>query len=117
MKVLIDKKAAIISSVLAFPFMALASYFWIQIYFSLRTTDQIAFYSISEIIFLLGSPLTLVYILSLELLDKILTKLLGNNLAFLVLPVLNLLFLIQWIIWSQLIVWILRKFPNIKKIL
>ncbi len=114
MKLLISKKAAKIAVVSALPFMALASYFFIQIYFSTRTTDQIAYYSISQIIFLLGSPLTLIYILSLEIFDKILTKLLGNNLAFLVLPTLNLLFLIQWIIWSQVIVVINRKFSKSK---
>ncbi len=110
MKLLINRKAAKIAVISALPFIMLASYFWIKIYFSVRTTDQIAFYSISQIIFLLGSPLTLIYILSLKRLDKILTELLGNNLSFLVLPILNLLFLIQWIIWSQLIVYLNRKF-------
>ncbi len=110
MKLLISKRAAKIAVISALPFMALASYFWIQIYLSVRTTDQIIFYSISQTIFLLGSPLTLIYILSLKILDRILTEFLGNNLAFLVLPILNLLFLLQWIIWSQLIVYVNRKF-------
>lgn len=114
MKLLIDRKAAFTASILAFPFMALASYFWIQIYFTTRTSDQIFCYSISQFIFLLGSPLTLIYILCLEILDKILTELLGNNFAFLVLPIMNLMFLIQWIIWSQLIVLIKEKFGKIK---
>jgi hypothetical protein len=60
MKLFISKKAARIAAISALPFMTLASYFWIQIYFSVITTDQIAFSSISQIIFLLGSPLTLI---------------------------------------------------------
>ena len=117
MKLVISKRAAKIAVISALPFMALASYFWIQIYFSVRTTDQIVFSSISQIIFLLGSPLTLIYIMSLKMLDRNLTELFGSNFSSLVLPTLNLLFLIQWIIWSQLIAIIYQKFSRAKNYL
>jgi hypothetical protein len=107
---LISKKAAIISSVLAFPFMASASYIWIQIYMTESITDKMFFQFYSLTIFLLGSPLTLIYMFLMAVIEKILKEAIENNLEFLVLPTLNLLFLIQWIIWSQLIVFIRRKF-------
>ena len=112
----INKKAAIIGTILALPFMALASYFWILIFFTSNPTDQVVSQWISTAIFLLGSPLTLLYLLSLPFLDRFLTAFLGNNLEFLVLPVFNLLFLLQWILWSQLIAFIYRKFSKLNKL-
>ena len=94
----LDKQAAAIAVVSAIPFVALASYSWIR-----ATTDQSfpAYEAdhFGDMIYLLGSPLTLI-VLGLPYYAGTFLKGSDNWWAI---PLTDLLFVLQWVIWSQLI--------------
>ena len=60
--------------------------------------------------FVLGAPLTVLYGLLMPYIGQFLIWAMGTNLRSLVPIPVSALFIIQWIIWSQLIVWTYRKF-------
>jgi len=104
------KKAALVSIVCAMPFMFLATWFWINAQKPSVFSD--ALYNMGDALFQLGFPLTtLFYLLLLSFLGGKFTK----ESEVWALPFINILFLIQWIIWSQIIVWIYRKFYKPRK--
>ncbi|MGI8470490.1 MAG: hypothetical protein ACR2N3_18785 [Pyrinomonadaceae bacterium] len=102
------KKTALISIFCALPFMFLASWFWIS-------AQKPSFYSndlyiFGDAIFQLGFPLTtILYIFLLKIFGGNFTK----ESEIWALPLINFVFLIQWIIWSQLIVVIRRRFKKL----
>lgn len=110
MKILVSRKAALIAILASAPFVATATYFCVRAYLEVRwPVDAIIYWTIGTAIFLLGSPLTLIYQLLMPYIGQFLMWTIGNELAFLVVPVYILLFICQWIIWSQLIVVIWRR--------
>ena len=93
------------------PFVGLGSYYIVLAYQESRwPVDAMYLFWKGTFIFLLGSPLTLIYTLLMPYIGSFLRWGIGNELGFLVVPVYVLLFWCQWIIWSQLIVLIYRKF-------
>lgn len=102
---LVSKRAALIAIVAAIPFVAVATYYLVQADLETRwPVDAIVYRTIGTAIFLLGSPLTLIYMVSMPYIGRFLMWSIGSYLEFLVVPVYVLLFISQWIIWSQLIV-------------
>lgn len=91
-------KAAIIAILSAIPFILVASIFWIA---QESVTEEGMLVLMGFIILLFGMPLTL------------LPSFIDFQLSYrLTLFLLDFLFIIQWIIWSQLIVYIRRKFSK-----
>ena len=79
------------------PFMFMASWFWISAQKPSVYSDVL--YNMGDVIFQLGFPLTtLFYVLFLGFIGNFTKKS-----EFWSLPIINILFLIQWIIWSQLV--------------
>ncbi len=104
------KKAALISIICALPFMSLASWFWIRGQEPSIYPDTL--YNLGDAISQLGFPMTTtLYIFLLSIFGKF-TK--GSEVW--ALPLINFFFSIQWIIWSQLIVFIYRKFFKSSKL-
>ncbi len=110
MKIRVSRKAALIAILAAVPFVGTATYFCVRAYLEVRwPVDAIIYWTIGTAIFLLGSPLTLIYQLLMPYIGQFLMWSIGNVLAPLVIPVYIILFICQWIIWSQLIVLAYRK--------
>ena len=110
MTIFINRKAAIIAVIASLPVVVFSTYHWILAYTIPPSIESnyhgiIGFYG-----FMLGSPLTLLYTLSAPYIGTFLRWTIGNELDFLVIPVMALLFIAQWVIWSQLIVIGYRKF-------
>lgn len=109
MKFLVSRKAILIATIAALPILALASFFWISAREPSVYSDTI--YAFGDGLFQLGFPLT-------TTLFSALLKISGGRFTrdseLWVLPLMNLGFLIQWIIWSQLIVFIYRRFKGFK---
>ena len=76
---------------------------------SRRPDESFLLWGIGTAIFLLGSPLTLLYAILMPYIGRFLMWSIGNELGILVIPVYILLFVCQWIIWSQLITLAHRK--------
>jgi len=111
MRLLISKKAAVVATVAALPFVGTGFYFFIRAFTETRWPEDAIFYGIyGTLVFMLGSPLTLLYVLAMPYIGRLLIWSIGNDLAFLVPVVYTLLFVTQWIMWSQLIAWAHRKF-------
>jgi hypothetical protein len=112
MKLLASRKAAGIAVISALPFISAATYY----FYLACTVDNygVIYWWISEAILMLGSPLTLIYMLLMPYIGAFLDRLIANQLGFLILPVYILLFIIQWIIWSQLIVIAWRRLRRIR---
>jgi hypothetical protein len=100
-------KAAIIAMLAALPIMTLATFFWIRARVPSVYSDTI--YSFGDTLFQLGFPLTTV--LFTTLLDILGGKFTRESELW-ALPLMNIAFLLQWMIWSQLIVWIRDKFQS-----
>jgi hypothetical protein len=98
-------KAAFIASISALPLMALATWFWMRAQEPSGFSDML--YLMGDAGFQLGFPLTtIVYLLFLAALGGAFTR----ESEVWALPLLNFAFLLQWIIWSQLIIfWKARK--------
>ena len=103
------KRAAPTSIFCALPFVFTASWLWIS-------AQKLSFYSdtaynLGDAIFHLGFPLTTGFF-------NLLLNQLGGKFTqeseFWALPLMNISFLIQWILWSQLIVLIYRQFKKLK---
>ncbi len=110
MKILVSRKAALIATIASLPFVSVASYFCIRAYMETRwPVDALLFWGIGTAIFMLGSPFTLIYMLLMPYIGKFLIWSIGKELGFLVVPVYILLFICQWITWSQLIVIVRRR--------
>lgn len=113
MKVLASRKAGLFATLAALPFVSVASYFCIRAYFEAQWPEQAwLFWYLGTTIFLLGSPLTFIYAVLMPYIASFLMWTIGNVLSFLVIPVYVLLFVCQWIIWSQLIVMVWRRFKK-----
>ena len=103
------KKAALILIICAVPFMFLASWFWVGGQKPSVYSDTL--YNMGDAIFQLGFPLTTVFY---SFLLNLFGGKFGKENDFWVLPLINFVFVIQWIIWSQLVVLIYKKFKKLK---
>lgn len=101
-----SRKAAIISIIAATPFMVLGSMFWLTSVLTDKSggIGRALTFFMSYLIFRLGSPLVQLFFLLLETLEKKVT--LAD--VWWQLPLINILFLAQWLIWSQLLVLTVR---------
>jgi hypothetical protein len=94
----LNKRAAIIAIVLALPFVTLASDAWIRA----ATDRSFPAYEadhFGDMIYFLGSPLTLI-VLGLPYFAGVY---LNHARDWLWIPLTDLLFVLQWVIWSQLL--------------
>jgi hypothetical protein len=114
MTILVSRKAALWAVIASLPILAVALYFSARAFFHMSGGYEIIDFWIASVIFLLGSPLTLVYELSMPYIGQFLEWSIGNQLSFVVVPIYVLLFLTQWVIWSQLIVLAWRRLRRIK---
>jgi len=114
MTIFVSRKAAFWAVIASLPFLAVALYFSASAFFHGSEGYWIIDYWIATVIFLLGSPLTLLYAVSMPYIGQFLEWSIGNQLGFLVVPVYVLLFITQWVIWSQLIVLAWRRLRHIK---
>ncbi len=110
MKILASRKAAVIATLAALPCVGVGTASYIVHYiYSPWPMDSLMWTTKALLIFLLGCPLTLLYAWSIRPIGKFLLGTIGTDLHFLVVPVFDLIFIIQWIIWSQLIFLIWRR--------
>ena len=111
MTILVSRKAAIIAMLASLPFVGTASYLCIKAYIETRwPVDAIVYWTIGNMIFyVFGFPLTTIYALLMPYIGSFLMTTIGHNLYFLVIPTYVVLFEIQWVIWSQVIVRIRRR--------
>jgi hypothetical protein len=104
MKFLASRKAAWYAVFAAAPFVGYSSIVAIGIYQVSRwPLDDLSWTKTWLIMFFLGCPLTLLYVWCVPYIGKFLILSIGTNLKFLLIPVFELVFIIQWVIWSQLI--------------
>jgi hypothetical protein len=94
----LNKRAAWIAVVAAIPFVALASHAWIK-----GATDNsfphYEAYHFGDLIYMLGFPLTQVVLGFPHYAGRLLQD--SDN--WWAIPLIDILFVLQWIIWSQLI--------------
>ena len=99
----LNKRAAFVAITLSIPFVALPSYCWIKA----ATDKSFPAYEadhFGDLIYTLGSPLTLL-VMGLPYYAG---KYLNHSRDWLWIPLVDLLFALQWIIWSQMICRILK---------
>ena len=102
------KKTAFTAFISALPFVFLASWLWIDA----RTPSVFSDvpYLLGDIIFQLGFPLTTtIFVVHLGLFGKFSKE---NELWLI--PIISLVFIIQWIIWSQVIMFIYARRTKLK---
>jgi hypothetical protein len=114
MKLLVNKKSALIAVISSLPFLGVANYYCILALIDTKPINSIFLYATGNAVFLLGSPLTLIYMAILQYTAEYLEPYIGHRLDFLPTLINNVLFIIQWIIWSQLIVLAWRRLRRIK---
>ena len=106
MKLLISNKAAMFGGLAAIPFVAAGSYFCMEGFSELFPPHMVVNLIVGYAIFLLGSPITpFGYAMILYVEDAFGTRLTAVQFTCLF----SLLFIIQWVIWSQLIAMIWRR--------
>jgi hypothetical protein len=94
----INIRAALIAMASALPLVALASYSWITAARGLYAlADDV--YLFGDMIYFLGSPLTLI-VLGLPFYQR---RYLSDGDIWWAIPMTNSLFILQWIIWSQML--------------
>ena len=114
MKLLVSKKAALVAVISSLPFLGVANYYCILALIDTKPINSIFLYATGNAVFLLGSPLTLIYMAILQYTAEYLEPYVGRHLDLLPTLINNVLFVTQWIIWSQLIVLAWRRLRRIK---
>lgn len=105
---LASNRAALIAILASLPFVGTATYFYVQIVYDRWPLDTMYHQFLGDVIFVVGGfPLTLGYALLIRYIASYLDP--ATNLGFLVVSGYILVFELQWIIWSQLIVLIWRR--------
>ena len=94
----LNERAAAIAYVSALPFVALASYTWIRAATD-KTFPTYEAYHCGEMIYMLGSPLTQI-VLGVPYYAG---RYLKDSDNWWAIPMTDILFILQWIIWSQFI--------------
>jgi hypothetical protein len=94
----LNKRAAWIAVIAALPLVALASYSWIKAVTD-KSVPTYEVYLFGDVIYLLGSPLTLL-VLGLPFYAG--RQLSGSD-NWWAIPLVDFLFILQWVVWSQLI--------------
>lgn len=101
MKLPLRLKATLVAIVLALPFILMAGSMWS----AGAKAQEPSYYSyfLGGLIYLLGSPLTLLIFLFIRFVRPLADA--DNQWAI---PVMSALFLLQWVIWTQLIVTVMN---------
>ena len=90
------------------PFVGTATYFYVQIVYDRWPLDMMIHQFLGDVIFVVGGfPLTMAYVFLVRYIACFLNP--ATNLGFLVVSGYIIVFELQWIIWSQLIVLIWRR--------
>ena len=108
----LNRRAALIACIAALPFIVLASYSWVMA----ATDKSFPAYEadhFGDLIYLLGSPLTLV-VLGIPYCTGLY---LDHGFDWLWIPLVDSLFVLQWIVWSQLISRIAEQKPQGRRML
>ena len=108
----LNRRAALIAFIAALPFIVLASYSWVKA----ATDKSFPAYEadhFGDLIYLLGSPLTLV-VLGIPYFTGLY---LDHGFDWLWIPLVDSLFVLQWIVWSQLISRIAEQKPQGRRML
>ena len=94
------RKAAIIAAVSALPFVALGSYLWLSgVRYGVGTFEAENTFLLGDFVYMLGAPLTLLVWVPYLFFGHVLSV----REYWLALPLVNILFMLQWVIWSQLL--------------
>ena len=101
MKLPLRIKAALLAAIISLPLILMAGSLWSD--GAKATEPGYYYYFLGGLIYLLGSPLTLLILLFTHYVRPLAAA--DNRWAI---PVMNGLFLLQWIIWSQLIVTVMQ---------
>jgi hypothetical protein len=104
-----NKRINCIAALGALPFVALATLAWIG-GVSSSGANSVEAYFLGDVIYLVGSPLTLVVLRFHNLTGHVLTA--GDDIW--AIPLIDVLFIVQWIFWGQLILRIVRLFTGIR---
>jgi len=108
MHILVSKKAALIAMLTSLPFVGTATYFYVQILYDRWPLDMMYHQFLGDAIFVVGGfPLTLGYAVLMHYVASYFES--SANLGYFVVSGFILVFELQWIIWSQLIVVIWRR--------
>jgi hypothetical protein len=108
----LNRRAALIACIAALPFITLASYSWVKA----ATDKSFPAYEadhFGDLIYLLGSPLTLV-VLGIPYYAGVY---LDHGFDWFWIPLVDCLFVLQWMVWSQLISRIAEQKPPGQRIL
>ncbi len=102
-RICIIKKETVIGILCAVPFVCLASYFWINA----RNMPGVSFewYWSGDLIYKFGFPLTAIVLYFPTYAGRYLTP----DDHWWAIPLLNLLFIIQWVLWTHLISYLIHK--------
>lgn len=103
------KRGAVIAVGLALPFVGIATYFWLRaLGEGIHSARAIELFFVGDFIYALGFPLT--YIMLILPVDA--GRVLSPSDYWWAIPSIDALFIVQWIIWSQLIVLLIRVSPK-----
>jgi hypothetical protein len=108
----LNRRAALIACIAALPFIALASYSWVRA----ATDKSFPAYEadlFGDLIYVLGSPLTLL-VLGIPYCTGLY---LDHEYDWLWIPLVDSLFVVQWIIWAQLISRVAEQKPEGRRML
>jgi hypothetical protein len=95
-----------IACILALPFLALGTWAWIKAgFFHYQGPHGVELSGLGDAVFSIGAPLTLIVVHF----PNYAGRLLGKHDDWWAIPAVNLLFLLQWLIWSQVAVFALRS--------
>lgn len=109
----LEKRAACLAIILATPFVGFAVYLWLVA----RAHNYQGFYGVEasqlgDGIFSLGWPLTQIVLRFPEYEGRYLEA----SDDWWAMPLIIILFFLQWIIWSQLIAWLIRRVDSIDRL-
>ena len=94
----LHKQLLLVTVALALPFMAWASYLWISAASATIPRMQYETYKLGDLVYKLGSPLTLI-VLNFRAYTG---RGLENSDNWWAIPLIDVLFVLQWVIWGQL---------------
>lgn len=99
------KRGAVIAVGLSLPFVGIATYFWLRaLGEGIHSARAIETFFVGDFIYSFGFPLTYIVLI----LPANVGKVLGPSDYWWAIPAIDALFILQWIIWSQLIILLIR---------
>jgi|SRR5882724_5799307 len=101
----VHKRGALIAVGLALPFVSIATYLWLRaLGEGIHSARAIEIFFVGDFIYSFGFPLTYIVLI----LPANAGKVLDPSDYWWAIPSIDALFILQWIIWSQLIVLLIR---------